>query len=180
MRIDQFIPADKTVVLLGRDTWPLVPVLRARGRDVQYFLWTRLQNEDASTMKQWLKEVPLQSAIVDTGFRGTIFDVINKIDPSATGYLMNSETHYRQLLPFSSSEKVNAIENIPKMIGRSASYTEAGNAVSRQSYRDDGDQARDFTSRNSYRWSVEKETEQLLSALACQSGRSGVIATMSD
>ena len=164
-RIDTIIPADKTIVLLGRDTWPLVPLLKARGREVQYFMWTRLQNDDQATMNQWLKEVPPNSAVVDTGFMGTIFDAIGKIDPSATGYLMNSLTHYQQLLPYSSSEKVVTIEDIPKMIGRSSSYTASGNAISRQEHRDDGDRPSSFAYRNQHRWQVEKETEKLLRQL---------------
>ena len=164
-RIDTIIPADKTIVLLGRDTWPLVPLLKARGRDVQYFMWTRLQNDDQATMNQWLKEVPPNSAVVDTGFMGTIFDAIGKIDPSATGYLMNSLTHYKQLLPYSSSEKVVTIEDIPKMIGRSSSYTASGNAISRQEHRDDGDKPSSFAYRSQHRWQVEKETEKLLRQL---------------
>ena len=164
-RIDKFIPPDKTIVLLGRDTWPMVPLLKARGRDVQYFMWTRLQNEDQPTMNQWLKEVPPNSAVVDTGFMGTIFDAIGKIDPSATGYLMNSLSHYKQLLPFSTSEKVMTIEDIPKMIGRSTGYTESGNAISRQKHRDDGDRESSFASRNQRRWQVQQETEKLLRQL---------------
>ncbi len=35
--IEVTVPKDKPIVLLGRDAWPLYPLLKAQGRDVQYF-----------------------------------------------------------------------------------------------------------------------------------------------
>jgi len=80
-RIDRLIPKDQPIVLLGRDAWPVLPLLKARGRDVQYFMWSRLQNGDTATAKQWLKEVPPHAAVIDTGFSGTILKVIKEVDP---------------------------------------------------------------------------------------------------
>jgi hypothetical protein len=37
--------------------WSVLPLLRARGRDVQYFLWSSKQKKDRGTAQQWLKEV---------------------------------------------------------------------------------------------------------------------------
>ena len=54
-RLKELVPEDKSVVLLGRDTWPLLPILRNRGMKAQYFLWSRLNGDDPQTYKQWLK-----------------------------------------------------------------------------------------------------------------------------
>ena len=51
------IPENKTIVVLGRDALPLFPALKNRGRDAQYFLWSRLQGSDSATREQWLREV---------------------------------------------------------------------------------------------------------------------------
>ena len=80
--IESAIPPDRTIVLLGRDMWPLLPVLRERGRQTQYFMWSTKQETDANTLRQWNKEVPPNSAVIDTGFQGTIFDFIKTPTPA--------------------------------------------------------------------------------------------------
>ncbi len=90
--IDKHIPKDQPIVLLGRDNWQLLPLLKEQGRPVQYFLWSRLQNSDAKTKAQWLKEVPPNAAVVDTGYSGSIIDWIRKIDAGAKGYLLERRT----------------------------------------------------------------------------------------
>ena len=50
------IPEGKTIVVLGRDALPLYPALRSNGSNAQYFLWSRLQEHDEATGKQWLKK----------------------------------------------------------------------------------------------------------------------------
>ena len=130
-------------MLLGRDAWPVLPLLKARGRDVQYFMWSRLQNGDTATAKQWLKEVPPHAAVIDTGFSGTILKVIKEVDPTSSGYLLSgSFTDFPQILGWRAYSKVKSIERIPKLIGRSSTYTSEGNAISKQTARDDEDLAR--------------------------------------
>ena len=48
-KIAATVPKESSVVLLGRDSWPLLPVLQDRGVKAQYFLWSRLQQNDRAT-----------------------------------------------------------------------------------------------------------------------------------
>ena len=158
------IPHDKNIVLLGRDAWPLVPLLRAKGRDVQYFLWSRLQNNDQATQIQWLKETRPNSVVIDTGYAGSIIDAIRKIDPGVTGYLMSSEVHrYPGLLQASDARaRVGEIEALPKPISRTKSHTEKGGAISRRS--GDSDVDTQHTAEGKNRWYVERRSRELLRA----------------
>ena len=57
---------------------------------------------------------------------------------------------------------VESLENFPKIIGRSKSYTENGSAIARSSDRD----LDEYTGRhNGFRWMVEAENRRLLRAL---------------
>jgi hypothetical protein len=165
------IPADQPIVLLGRDSWPLLPALRDGTRDIQYFLWARLQIGDPATEARWLKEVPPNAAVIDTGFRGSVIDAIRRIDPTASGYLLSSVGRYPQLLRTPGST-IGRLEAYPKMIGRTLSYTTKGGAISKQSARDESDNCQ-FTSAEAllghHRWVVEGQTEQLLKSMGVPS-----------
>jgi hypothetical protein len=159
------VPGDKPIVLLGRDTWPLVPLLRAQGREVQYFMWSRLQKNDEPTKQQWLKEVPPDAVVIDTGFHGSIINQIKEIDPNVTGFLMASHNKkvYPQLLGSDFDDAVGQIEKLPKLIYRSSSHTENGGAVSR---RDTNNSDTDTTLHwgSNSRWVVEQKSRALLRA----------------
>ena len=160
--IDKQIPKDKPIVLLGRDNWQLLPMLREQGRPVQYFLWSRLQGADVNTMNQWLKEVPPNSAVIDTGYSGSIINWIRNIDPSADGYLLSSSGKYPQLLSGLTAGRVKEIEYFPKLIGRSSTYTNDGGAVSKSKNRDGDEQKskKDFN----HRWFVQGANSDMLRA----------------
>ncbi len=164
--IERKIPADKPIVLLGRDAWPLLPMLRLAGRDVQYFLWSRLQNHDAATKAQWLKEIPPGAAVIDTGYSGSIIDNIRSIDPTATGYLMSSNRPdlYPALLSTSDHHtQVGKIENLPKLIYRTQAHNKNGSAISRKSANNlDGDNSYPWL--ETTRWNAERRARELLSA----------------
>jgi len=134
------IVGNKTVVILGRDAWFLVPLLKRRGVKVQYFLYSRLQLGDESTKEAWLREVPKGSYVVDTGYRGTIIDDIRSFDPSVKGLLFSSSNpeypeidvpdynrHHR-------SDIVGDIEYAPKIIGRSRGFKGDNVIVNKRSY----------------------------------------------
>jgi hypothetical protein len=159
------LPADQPIVLLGRDAWPLLPVLRARGRDAQYFMWSRLQYSDAPTQKQWLKEVPPGAAVVDTGFNGSIIDNIKKIDPSVSGYLMSSLNHRYPTLLHTTNHNgiVSELELLPKLVDRSSTHTGLGGTVARRN-----ESSEDMDSPNTIegksRWNIELVSRNLLRA----------------
>ena len=97
-RINKRIPAEKHIVLLGRDMWQFLPLLKAQGRSVQYFLWSGLQNL-ADTGPHWLKEVPPNSVVLDSGYKGTIIDNAKAADPTVSGFLLQKTRGlYEQLL----------------------------------------------------------------------------------
>jgi len=127
------IPKGEPIVILGRDAWPLVPVLRAWGRPTQYFLWSRLQLGDKSTQERWEFEVPRNAWVIDTGYAGSILQDIYKIDPSIKGMLICSESDYwPQLRP--GVDHKNVVENLeyfPKITGRCSGYTPRGIAICR-------------------------------------------------
>jgi hypothetical protein len=160
--IEKSIPLEQPIVLLGRDNWQLLPLLRDKGRPVQYFLWSRLQGADLPTREQWLKEVPPNAAVIDTGYSGSIINWIRSIDPSASGYLLSSSGRYPQLLPGYGSGKVQKIEYFPKLIGRAKTYTENGGAVSKNKTRD-GDEEKGKKDLN-HRWFVQGANVDLLRA----------------
>ena len=167
-RLDETIPADQTIVLLGRDAEPLLPILRQRRDNVQYFMWSRLQEKDAGTAAQWLKEVPPNAVVVDTGHVGTILNTIRKIDTYASGYLIHSAGKYPALLG-DSYKRVNDLERLPKLIGRSSSYTASGGAIARQTLRDVKEAATSeavplFRGLRQLRWEVERQNRELLRA----------------
>ena len=162
----QKIPDQTPIVLLGRDAWPLVPMLRASGREAQYFLWSRLQLSDDSTKAQWLKEIPPHAAVIDTGFSGSILRAIEGIDPTATGHLLSSSspTRYPNLLStVDHREQVNRIEQLPKLIYRSSAHTAAGGAVSRR-HPGNADNDTGKTLRETSRWYAERRARELLRA----------------
>lgn len=111
----------RTVVVLGRDAWPLVPLLRRRGAKTQYFVWSRLQTGDPATERQWLWETPPGSLVVDTGYAGSIINRIRELDPTVSGALMSSSVP--SIYPSLCDEKdrttiVGDIEYAPKLIPR--------------------------------------------------------------
>lgn len=131
---------DKPVVILGRDAWPFVPLLRERYGlpNVHYFLFSRLQIGDEGTKSQWLLEVPKGALVVDTGYQGSIFDAIREFDPSTKGVLISSNGKYPQLeLDISHKEVVKGIEKMPKIIGRCVAINSEGKARCPQDTRDD-------------------------------------------
>lgn len=115
-----------TVVILGRDAWALVPLLRQRGVKTQYFLYSRLQIGDESTKLAWLREIPRNSYVVDTGFSGSIIDDIRSFDPTTKGLLLSSVGKYPEIRVDGSNvsrkDIVNDIEYIPKLINRTTHY----------------------------------------------------------
>ncbi len=164
--VEATIPADKPIVLLGRDAWPLLPILRSTGREVHYFLWSRLQYHDKATKKQWLKEIPPGAAVIDTGFGGSIIDEIRKIDPGVTGYLISSAfpERYPTLSSFlNHSRRVAMIEISPKLIYRTSKHTDNGGAVSRRGT-DSQDHDTATIRREASRWHQEKYSRHLLRA----------------
>jgi len=90
----------RTIVILGRDAWPLVPALKHRNANVQYFLYSRLQIGDPSTKETWLREIPRNSIVVDTGYKGSIIDDIKKFDPTIDGILLSRDenSNYPELM----------------------------------------------------------------------------------
>lgn len=130
---------DKPIVILGRDAWPLVPILRERYglKKVHYFLFSRLQIGDKGTEVQWLKEIPKGALVVDTGYKGSIFDAIKVFDPSIKGVLISSSGKYPQLeLNIPHKEVVQGIEKMPKIIGRCVALNSEGKARCPQDTRD--------------------------------------------
>ncbi|QQR56547.1 MAG: hypothetical protein IPG59_16265 [Candidatus Melainabacteria bacterium] len=127
------IPPEKNIVIIGRDAMPLVPLLASQGRKVQYFLFSRLQIDDASTRAQWLKEVPPGSVVIDTGYAGSILDSIKDIDKTVSPQLLSSRGKYPQILEsVDHGELVRVIEYFPKIINRSNRFTANNGAVSRR------------------------------------------------
>ena len=132
------VPENDRIVILGRDLWPMVPLLRRHGRKTQYFLWSRLQcnsgvykrisSADTQTAKAWIKEVHPDSWVVDTGFYGTIFDAIRSIDFRIRPRRMlmgSSAGKYEQLLPDSCGnlrEEMLELEHLQKIVGSSTTY----------------------------------------------------------
>ncbi|MBI4532428.1 MAG: hypothetical protein HY711_00660 [Candidatus Melainabacteria bacterium] len=158
-RILEQVPSFRTVVLLGRDTWPLVPILRFHGRRVQYFHWSRLQLSDVPTQQQWLKEVPPDSVVIDTGYFGSILDAIRKVDRSIDGFLISSSGKYPQLYGgVSHADIVAQIERFPKLPGRCSSYSSIGTAICRKGNRDSDESSVS-------QWEAIRKSQELLAAL---------------
>lgn len=159
--IYKFIPQNSTCVLLGRDAYPLVPLLRYRGIDARYFLWSRLQTYDPHELyhyeteqhskiaaarkaaeeqnaKLWRQEVPPGSIVIDTGYGGSIFDSIKKSDPTIKGYLLSSNGRYPEIpgLKLDRLKLVEYVERFPKSIGRANKLSQAGVPVAKSSNRD--------------------------------------------
>ena len=154
------IPEDKTVVVLGRDALPLYPALRNQGRRTQYFLWSRLQENDNATGAQWLREVAPGAVVIDTGYAGSIPDAILRVDPTASAYLLSSSSKYPQLLKrHDHSSIVDNLEYFPKLVARTTTYTKEGGAVSRAGNTDEHDDSR------TSRWTVESLNRQFLRAI---------------
>jgi len=157
--IDELYPKDQRLVILGRDLWPVVPVLREHfGRkNTQYFVWSRPQGNayvkhgngnregdgrldwdgsnrvDRQTAKQWIKEVHPDSAVLDTGYAGSIFNAIRLIDktiPKENFRLFNSKKQYGQIPSDIDREKIlNHFEYLEKLTKRGKSYSKAGNLI---------------------------------------------------
>ncbi len=167
-RIDALIPKDKPIVLLGRDTWPLVPILRERGHDTQYFLWGRNNGHDKATYDQWMKEVKPGSVVIDSGYTGSVINWIKERDRTASGLLMsrNNDSTYDQILTLQDhSYRVGKLEDLVKLINRSKSFTENGGVLVTKGETVDGTVAgkyRQFTGFN--RWSAQSEIRDLLRA----------------
>lgn len=161
-RIVAEIPEEKTIVVLGRDALPLYPALRNQGRKVQYFLWSRLQENDKATGEQWLREVGPGAVVIDTGYAGSIPDAVRRIDPTASAYLLSSKSQYPQLLERNDhSAIVNNLEYFPKLVARSRTYTKNGGAVSRPGNTDEHDGGEILKNR----WTVESLNRQFLRAI---------------
>lgn len=131
---------DKPVVILGRDAWPLVPLLRERYelKNIYYFLFSRLQIGDEGTKNQWIREIPKGALVVDTGYKGSIFNAIKTFDPSIKGVLISSSGDYPQLdLDIAHKEVVKGIEKMPKIIGRCVAMDTEGKARCPQDTRDE-------------------------------------------
>ncbi len=162
------IPRDKPVVLLGRDAWPLLPVIRAKGFDAQYFLWSRANDRDPNTYAQWLKETKPHSVVIDTGYRGSILDMIREKDKSAAGYLLSTRlSGYQRILQDPDHHsRIAELENLVKYIRRSQTYTPKGGAKTLKGYDGDNGQVagkfNDFERKN--RWDAQAEIRDVLRA----------------
>ena len=116
------------IVLLGRDCWPLFPLIKKAGLPVQYFLYSRLQVGELSTAQQWWTEVPRGALVVDTGYMGSILCDIQRFDRSIQGVLLCSHGNWPQvsLHGVTPQEVAAAIEEIPKLTTRTAAYLRGG------------------------------------------------------
>ncbi len=150
------LPPNKSMVLLGRDMGPLLAILRASGRDVRYFLWSRSQNGDASTAAQWQKEVPPQAVVIDAGLSGSIFDNIRKTDANIEPYLMQSAGRYPQF-PVNMDVAANDVELFPKLTGRSLGFKPDGTAIAPDTSLD----AQDFHDANHRQEAVQYNSQLL-------------------
>lgn len=154
--------------MLGRDTAPLLPLLRDRGLNAQYFLWGRGNGKDLQTFRQWFKEVPPDALVVDSGFGGSVINWIRERDQSASGMLMsaNQTTPYQQLLRDSDHhDRVEALEKLIKSIPRSKTYTESGGAKLVDKSDSDGPVAQKRSrTEGTNRWSVEAQIRDVLRA----------------
>ncbi len=167
-RIDERVPRDKPIVLLGRDMWTVLPLLSARGRDVQYFLWSRKQIQDEATAMQWRKEVPPNAAVIDTGYIGSIIDDIKRTDGSASGFLL-SRSHlskYPRLLKGEDhASKVHKIEEHSKLISSGRTYSKHGGAVTSSLDLDFADaQSNKNSSFGQHRYLLESNLRQVFRA----------------
>ena len=143
-----------TLVVLGRDAWPVVAYLRSTGRRCQYFLCSRLQIRDESTSARWLAEVPPGALVLDTGYRGTIPEWLVRIDPTIVGAALMcaddnavcSQLGIPSSRPVWLAEKepeidhgtlVDDIERSPKLTARCTGYAADGTA--QFAVDDDGD-----------------------------------------
>ena len=170
-RIQELFAPEQTFVLLGRDAWPLLPVLRARGVDAQYFLWSRLNENDPNTLKQWLKEVPPGAVVIDSGFRGSVLDNIRKGDPTASGYLISafSSSKYDYLLKEPDHlDQVARLEDLAKYTSRSLTFTPRGGAVVVDERHPEFERERVMQKRARFdelsRWKAESEIREVLRA----------------
>lgn len=132
-----------TLVVLGRDAWPIMAWLRSQGKPCQYFLCSRLQAEsyDFSTRKQWLVEVPPGAFIVDTGFRGSIIEWIRGFDPTVTGGALMSACSGSSVPQVGEGERdsiVEDIEHLPKHHDRTVGYNADGCAFVNEGFDTDG------------------------------------------
>lgn len=115
------------IVVLGRDGWPLVPLLQELDLPATYFIFSRLQIGDEGTKNQWLKEVSPEALVVDTGYAGSIFDAIMAFDPSINGLLLCSEGDYPEVsFSYNHAEVVKEIEKLPKIVGRGVAINSKG------------------------------------------------------
>ena len=139
---------NSTLVVLGRDCWPMVPYLRSQGKTCQYFLASRLQSnaDDESTKAQWIREVPTNSFVVDTGYVGSIPLWLTSFDATIAGVsLMSSaeNANYGQMTfwnlgQISHSDIVSNIEHLPKHVNRCCGYDSNGNAIFSDNISDSG------------------------------------------
>lgn len=163
LHIMRDIPPDRNIVLLGRDCWAIDAILRDRGYKSQYFLWSRLQlaGDKIRTPEAWLKEVPPNSIVIDTGYEGSIFNAIRAIDKTiqiGDYFMLHSDSPgtYGQLLPKElgssdsttsntrlkdlSQQVANAIEFLPKLQARTRAMSERlGHEFALEDSRDTGD-----------------------------------------
>jgi len=143
------------VVVLGRGGWPLVAALRESGCPAQYFIWSRLQAGDASTIQQWRKEVPPGALVIDTQrCDGTTCSAVADADPLIADFRYLSSPGCRELeLPNINSKHVppansfnprnfqrefnsnlrnnaTALDQFPNLMrGRGRGYDSSGHAV---------------------------------------------------
>ena len=129
---------NKNIVVLGRDAEPLFWILKEKGHKCQYLLFSRLQENDSSTTKVVKEEVPAGSLVVDTGFEGSIIDMMGDMVPSLSGMLINS--HVKDVYPQIVFTKENGyyprhdtavkhMEYFPKIVKRSCGFDKAKDAI---------------------------------------------------
>lgn len=165
--IMETIPSEKPIVLLGRDAGPLVPLLRALGRDnVHYFIWSRLQCGDPQTGEQWLKEIPPGAAVIDTGYMGSIINTIQHLDPGTSGYLLaSSNPAYPALLKTQENNvRVDQIEQTPKLIVRGSAHNKNGGVIARKRHSENDVDSTFHDSEKNSRWSKERNAREILRA----------------
>jgi hypothetical protein len=124
-----------TLVVLGRDAWPVVAWLRSQGKPCQYFLCSRLQAEsnDPSTKERWIVEVPPGAFVVDTGFRGSIIEWLRTcVDPTIIGGALMAASSGAAVYQVGRGEHdkvVTEIEHLPKHHDRTIGYNTDGYAI---------------------------------------------------
>ena len=121
------------IVVLGRDAWPLFPMLHISRIPSQYFVFSRPQIGCRRTQQLWLKEVYPGSLVVDTGFNGTIISHISSFNFSTQGgvlFCSNNNNKYPSITNYHYNNVLHYIEHEGKLCRRKANtVTPHGNIV---------------------------------------------------